>query len=146
MLVNDVDHHARGLGVGVGAVAAAGPLVARQVGVALRFDGHAGGASEVRIRGEGRGPGLAAIGGGQPGHGATHHDQVIQLEPGHLLAEGEGHVAGLAHGQLLVNDVDHHARGGSIQAVAFAVGRSGTVARRIGAGHAGIDGLVFIGH
>ncbi|MNI20948.1 hypothetical protein D3C73_744460 [compost metagenome] len=60
-------------------------------------------------------------------------------------------VADLGPGQhLVVVDIVHddHGRGIrrlGVDPVAFAVGRGGAVARRVGAGHAGLDGLVAIG-
>ena len=144
---DDIDHHARALGIHRRAVALAAALVARHIGIAVVLDGDRGGPFKVRGRGEGGAPGLAVGTAGQPGHGAAHHGQVSQLEVLHRLAEGEGDARDLVgHVQGGIHDVDHHARTLGVDTVTLGIGHGGAVARRVGGGDLGVNHLVPIGH
>ncbi|KIH80695.1 hypothetical protein UCMB321_5572 [Pseudomonas batumici] len=72
-------------------------------------DDMVGGAGDARIRGEGRGPGGAAVTGGDRAQGTVGHRQVGVGEPRHRLVEGNGHQRGAA--DVLGRVGDHDGRG-----------------------------------
>ncbi len=134
-------------------------LVARRV---ARLVGHVRLHGELTIR---QAAGSQVHGGAELaiGHGRLEgHDLAVHISQRLTIhvQQGQGHLLAIFHMASLTLELDRlgfihrqvaitnrrqvDARQVSIDFITFAIGRSGTVARRIGAGHAGIDGLVFI--
>ncbi|ELS24562.1 hypothetical protein ppKF707_2330 [Metapseudomonas furukawaii] len=129
-----------GIHLEVGGVAGAAAGIAGGVEVAGVVEGKdVVGIGHTRARGEGRGPGDAAIAGAEVAQRAVLHGEITRIQPGHRLAEDEGDGGGFADAQHRVVHIDTDQ--GRAQGIDLVVAGTGAAGARV-AGDVGDTGVV----